>query len=404
MTYIPAPGRYGVLAFRYASARNLGDRMPRLPRDRTRGGATRRSAICITVSVALSIAVGTVAPAAAGTRSPLTVGTQIVLSNLAFPDGFTFFPDGRLLFGERFTGKIKIYDPSKHVTTTFFTVPNLTTSGEQGLLGLAVHPDYPATPSVYAFASRLLGGKPYNQVLRITDSNGTGTDMTVIASIPSALNNPHDGGRILFGPDGKLYAVVGEGGVPANAQSLGTDQGKVLRMDDDGSVPSDNPFPGKLIFTFGMRNSYGFAFDPRTSLLWETENGPECNDEINIEKSGENHAWGPNETCSGTAPKDTNQDGPLPRVLPLQWYTPTIAPTGMAFCTRCGLPGGDGKMYFGAYNTGALRRVGLTSDRLGISSVAVVYTHSEGILSVEQGPDGALYFSDSHHIYKLIAA
>jgi len=357
----------------------------------------------VTVSVVLSMVAGAITPAVAGPRSTAGVGAQTVLGGLSYPDGFTFFPDGRILFGERFTGRIRIYDPTTHATTTFLTVPDLTTTGEQGLLGLAVAPGYPATPCVFAFASRLLSGFRYNQILRITDSNGKGTSMKVIASFNSAQGDPHDGGRILFGPDGKLYAVVGEGGTPANAQNLNSNRGKVLRMNANGSAPADNPFPQKLIFTYGMRNSYGFAFDPKTSLLWETENGPACNDEINIERSGENHGWGPTETCTGTSPQNTNRDGPARRILPLRWYTPTIAPTGSAFCTQCGLPGGDGKMYFGAYNTYALRRVTLTSDRQAISSVDVEYTHSEGILSLENGPDGALYFSDSHAIYKLIA-
>lgn len=336
--------------------------------------------------------------------SPLTVGVQAVVTGLAFPAAFTFFPDGRILFGERFTGNIEIYDPASHQTSRFFTVPNLSTTNNHGLLGLAVHPGYPGTPYVYAFASRNLSGQVSNQVLRITDSGGTGTDMQVILSVKSVTDDPHDGGRILFGPDGMLYAVVGDGGSPADAQSLTTNRGKVLRMTDTGAVPPDNPFPNKRIFAFGLRNSFGFAFDPQTGLLWESENGPSCNDEINVERPGENHAWGPNQTCSGQAPQDTNQDGPLPRVLPLRWFTPTIAPTGLAFCSTCGLPGGDHKMYFGTYNTSNIRRVTLTSDRQGVFSIATVYTHSEGVLSLERGPSSALYFSDSHAIYRLIAA
>jgi glucose/arabinose dehydrogenase len=357
----------------------------------------------VAVSIVVSMVAGAVSPATAGPNAVAAVGTQTVIGGLAYPAGFTFFPDGRILFGERFTGRIRIYNPTAGTTSTFFTVPNLTTTGEQGLLGLAVAPRYPTTPYVFAFASRILSGSRYNQILRITDSSGSGTAMKVIASFNSALNDPHDGGRILFGPDGRLYAVVGDGGDPANAQNMNSNRGKVLRMNPHGKVPSDNPFPNKLIFTYGMRNSYGFAFDPQTSLLWQTENGPACNDEINIERPGENHGWGPNQTCTGTSPQNTNQDGPSPRIPPLRWYTPTIAPTGLAFCTLCGLPGGDGKLYFGAYNTHTLSRVTLTSDRLGIAAVDIQYTHSEGILSLEKGPDGALYFSDSRAIYKLIA-
>ena len=140
----------------------------------------------VTVSVVLSMVAGAITPAVAGPRSTAGVGAQTGLGGLSYPDGFTFFPDGRILFGERFTGRIRIYDPTTHATTTFFTVPDLTTTGEQGLLGLAVAPGYPATPCVFAFASRLLSGFRYNQILRITDSNGKGTSMKVIASFNSA--------------------------------------------------------------------------------------------------------------------------------------------------------------------------------------------------------------------------
>ena len=102
------------------------------------------------------------------------------------------------------------------------------------------------------------------------------------------LNSPigsranHNGGRIAFGPDGKLYVVIGDGGEdPGTAQTLvGEPRGKILRMNPDGSVPASNPF-GSLVWSFGHRNSIGFAFDPKLGELWETENGPDCNDELN---------------------------------------------------------------------------------------------------------------------------
>ena len=99
-------------------------------------------------------------------------------------------------------------------------------------------------------------------------------------------------------------------------------------MTSKGAVPPDNPFPGKLIFAYGLRNSFGFTFDPLTGKLWETENGPECNDEVNLEQAGENHAWGSSETCSTppAPPANTNQDGPAPRILPLAYFTPTVLP------------------------------------------------------------------------------
>src|SRR5439155_15315454 len=132
----------------------------------------------------------------------------------------------------------------------------------------------------------------------------------------------------LFGPDGKLYVVTGENADPANSQQKKDLRGKVLRLDPNGSRPSDNPF-GTRIWSYGHRNSFGMTFDPRTGRLWETENGPECNDEINRIVKGGNFAWGPNENCNGQSPQDTNNSRPSPKHLPLRRYSQTIAPTGI---------------------------------------------------------------------------
>ena len=178
--------------------------------------------------------------------------------------------------------------------------------------------------------------------------------------------------------------------------------GKILRMTPSGGIPAGNPFARKRIWAYGVRNSFGFAFDPRTGRLWETENGPECNDELNRIIKGRNDGWGPNENCSGTSPQDTNNSGPNPN-LPKLWYTPPIAPTGIAFCRRCGLgSASNGRLFFGAYNTGDIRRVRLAANRLGVAGQSIVYHHGSGIMSMEVGPNGHLYFSDSGAIFRLV--
>ena len=331
------------------------------------------------------------------------VGADPVATGLNYPAAFTFAPDGRIFYGERFTGQIRIYDPSNGSDTLFFTVPNLVTNGEQGLLGLALAPDYPSRAFLWAYATRHVGGTDRNQILRIADVGGTGANMKVVWAEDITAATNHNGGRILFGPGGKLYAIVGEAGEPANAQDLGNDAGKVLRINPNGTIPSGNPFPGNPIWAYGNRNSYGFGFDPMSGFLWESENGPECNDELNRILKGRNYAWGPNETCSSppSPPQNTNQDGPNP-VLPQVWFTPTIAPTGLAFCVGCGIGGAEGTFFFGGYNDRLIRQCTLNADRKQIVSTTTAYTHSEGILSMERGPDGAVYFSDSTGIWKLI--
>jgi glucose/arabinose dehydrogenase len=325
-----------------------------------------------------------------------------VATGLNFPAAFTFAPSGRIYYGEKNTGRIVILDPRNGRKRGFFRVPGVSSTGEQGLLGIAIPPGFPHTPYVYAYVTRNVNGQPRNQIVRITAANGSGGHMRVLFMSSTVAQANHNGGRILFGPDGNLYAVIGEATNPANSQDLSVPSGKILRMTPSGGVPKNPPLPGTRIDAFGIRNSFGFAFDPKTGRLWESENGPECNDELNRIVPGRNYGWGTHETCSGRAPRNTNQDGPSP-MLPLRWYTPTIAPTGVAFCGKCGLgPGSNGKLFMGTYNTGDIRRIGLTRNRLGVTSQLVVYKHGSAILSMEAAPAGRLFFSDGSGIFRLV--
>ena len=337
--------------------------------------------------------------------APAAVGAVSVVTGLNYPAGFTFAPDGRIFYGERLTGEIRIYDPSNGSNTLFFTISNVSITGEQGLLGLALHPRYPARPFVYAYATRNVNGSLKDQIVAVRDSGGTGRSPKVIWSSDTTAGDYHDGGRILFGPDRRLYAIQGEAHDSSNSQDLTNDAGKILRMTDTGAIPPDNPFPGSRIWAYGFRNSFGFNFDPLTRNLWETENGPTCNDELNFISKGANYGWGPTETCSTPPPppQNTNQDGPNP-VLPQVWFTPTIAPVGMAFCVGCGITQSEGTFFFGAYNTSDIWQVSLSSDRKTITGNVVVYTHSSPPLSMEVGPDHAVYFSDIGGIWKLVQA
>src|SRR5262249_43983879 len=184
------------------------------------------------------------------------VGGGLVVGGLDWPAAFTSAPDGRIFYGERYTGTIRIYDPATGSNTPFFTITNLETDGERGLLGIALPPNYATRPFVYAYATRNVNGTIENQIIRIRDAGGTGANARVIFTEDIPPNPTHKGGRILFGPDGKLYVVIGEANAPANSQDLTNDAGKILRMTPTGGVPADNPFPGSLIWTYGHRNSF----------------------------------------------------------------------------------------------------------------------------------------------------
>jgi glucose/arabinose dehydrogenase len=330
-----------------------------------------------------------------------------VISSLKFPAAFTIDPNGHTIwYAERYNGEIHRRDLDTGKDTLVWTVPNLITAGEQGLLGLALHPGWPSSPYVYAYASRKVGGVERDQILKISTSLGKGYAQKVIMDEKN-IRPVHNGGRIKFGPDGALYAVVGEHANQVNAQTINGNTnlgGKVLRMTPDGGVPAGNPFPGSVVWAYGIRNSFGFTFDPRQGNLWLTDNGPTCNDEMNrIIKAG-NYGWGPQATCATppSAPLNTNQSGALPRQLPRHFY-PAQGITGTAFCAGCGL--GDkleGRLLFSTFNNGQFHSLTLDAQRTGVVNDTIVYDHPRGVLSVEtQGPGHPVYFSDSTAIYRL---
>jgi glucose/arabinose dehydrogenase len=321
-------------------------------------------------------------------------------STLAYPAAFTVTPGGnRILYGERFTGRVMRLDRNTGTSTPLFKIPNIVTGGENGLLGLALRPNYPQDRGVWAYVTRRVSGTVTNQLVRI---RADGSGFTVLRRLPAASN--HDGGRIMFGSDGKLYVVIGDNNYPDRAQNLASMAGKMLRLNPDGTVPSDNPRAGSPIIAYGIRNSFGFTFDPQNGRLWETENGPECNDEINLmaRLKLENFGWGPSATCSSppTAPHNTNQNGANP-VAPKAYFATPPALTGAAFCHGCGLSS-SGQLFFGEYNTGTIHRATLTAARTGIASQALFYDHPAPVLSLETPLEGGpIYFSTQWNIFRL---
>ena len=326
--------------------------------------------------------------------------TPLSPSALAFPAAFTVTPAGDgILYGERSTGRIRSLNPTTGTSTPFFTVPNVATAGDQGLLGLALHPSYPLDGRVWAFVTRDVSGTAKNQLVRIS---ADGSGFTVLRNFPTG--ELRDGGRIMFGPDGKLYVVVGDNESPGLSQNLAVLAGKVMRLNADGTVPSDNPRAGSPVIGYGFRNSFGFTFDPQNGRLWATDNGPECNDEVNLVPrfTLNNFGWGPSQACSSPppAPRNTNRDGPAP-VLPKLYFAKPPALTGAAFCDQCGLSS-SGRLFFGDFNNGVIHRASLTSDRMDIASQAPFYDHPGSVLSLETPVDGGpIYFSTRTNIFRL---
>jgi glucose/arabinose dehydrogenase len=349
----------------------------------------RRSAVRTAVALVLGASTALVL----GATPASAIGADRVLDGLDQPVAFTFDADGRIWYVEKATGEIHIADRDADTDVTFADVPGVDSQGERGLLGIALHPGFASHPFVYVYATRTVNGHLKNQVLRYRDTNDASSDRTVIFSSAASSSAYHNGGHIAFGPDGKLYVIVGDGHDSSNAQQRADVRGKILRLNPDGSIPDRNPF-GTRLWAYGIRNSFGFTFDPETGRLWETENGPECNDEINLIRRGGNYGWGPSETCSGASPGNTNQDGPHP-IRPRLVYGNTIAVTGIAFCHRCGLgSANDGAAFHAAANDGRITRLLFDRTRTDVRHHSIVYDHGDSTLSVEVGPRHRIYFSD----------
>lgn len=226
---------------------------------------------------------------------PDNVKVEIWIDKLEIPWSLVFLPDGRALVSER-PGRIRLIENGKLIPEPYMRL-DVKHIGEGGLMGLAVHPDFPQKPYIYAmYTYETKDGKIFNRVIRIKDNGRNGVfDKVIIDSILGARF--HNGGRIKFGPDKMLYITTGEIFKGELAQDLNSLNGKILRLTPDGEIPSDNPFPNSPIYSYGHRNPQGLAWHPETGDLFESEHGPSGeygrfgHDEINVIVKGGNYGW-----------------------------------------------------------------------------------------------------------------
>ena len=332
------------------------------------------------------------APATQGSSAPeLQVDT--VVGNLATIWAIDFAPDGRIFLTER-GGRIRTLtngtlDPDPWMTIETFE------RGESGLLGLALDRDFATNGYVYtAYTYTAAGGGLQNRLVRLREDRVTGKGVMDTVLLDDARGGQvHDGGRVKIGPDGKLYWTMGESGSQDLAQSLDSLNGKILRLNLDGSIPADNPFPGSPIYSYGHRNPQGLAWQPGTGLLFATEHGPSgqqsCCDEVNLIVPGQNYGW---PRVSG----DQVAEGTIPPLLHSGPTSGTVwAPGGMTFVS-----GGPwaGSLVFVGLRGESLYRVTLDpSPQPSILGLERYFQGQYGRLrDVVEGPDGALYVSTSN--------
>ena len=332
----------------------------------------------------------------------ITVTT--LLSNQGIIWGFDILPNGNLLFTQK-TGTMRLFDTSTQSNTLISGLPsNISASGQGGLLDLAISPDYAKSQSVYVTYS-ITGG--FLSLARFTLNGTAASNWQVLHTTESASTwNGHYGSRIAFGPDGKLYWSVGEGGGGSlggassphqNGQKLNTFWGKIHRMNLDGSVPADNPIvPGQVtrstLFSYGHRNPQGMAFEPTGNRLFVNEHGPSGGCELNLVEAGKNFGWPLFSTGINYNGTSISNGHTAPGIVaPLKSWTPAFAPSGLTFINHPSFRDWNGNLLMGSLSRKHLLMIKMTN---GVPSNETILLENNGrIRNVKMGPAGKIYVS-----------
>lgn len=317
---------------------------------------------------------------------PRGTKVQIYKSGLDYPIDMAWVPGTkRVFFTEKNTGKIRIMRGRRLLSRACIRL-DVASDGEQGALGLVLHPRFKRTKWLYVMYTN--ASPEEMRVTRFTvRENRCGSPRTIMDGVP-ASSGYHNGGQLAFVRN-KLFVSTGENHDPASAQNTANRLGKILRYNADGSIPGDNPFssPGSPnpVWSYGHRNPFGLASRPGTRQLFETENGPTCDDELNIIKKGRNYGWGPNydPVHCGTAGLGDNPKPPLRR------WTPPIVPTD-PWWYRGRMKKLSGSLYMGDYE-GTLHRFVMNDRGTRVRDRRTIYRGAP-IVDVSKGPGGWLYF------------
>lgn len=362
---------------------------------------------------------------------------ELVVDGLDEPVDLVFLSKDSWLVAERRTGVIRLIEAGALRQQPFATLPvpgkdvaqaaapdNTSAAPTEdaappetrkpGLLSLTVDPDFPTRPYVYALHTLPDGAS--QQVTRLTVKNGVGVNAkALITGLPATPTGGHNGGRLFFANDGKLYVALGDAGDEEAAQNYDDLRGKVLRYNADGTVPADNPLEeqrtqpvdysqlGKEenvlsgnrtpVYTIGHRNVSGIVQHPESNDIYILENGAAANDELNRLAPGDNYGW---PLVQGRI-DDPRYHAPL-------WASgaTTVAPTGAAFYRGTEFPAYRENLFFASEQDGKLRRV-IFSDPDTVKHVAIVpEAGTNARLDVAIGPEGRLYFTSNTGIYRLV--
>jgi glucose/arabinose dehydrogenase len=323
---------------------------------------------------------------------------QTIVTNLSHPWGMAFLPDGNILITER-NGRLRLVENGKLNPEPVRGLPEIAVTGQGGLLDVALHPDFENNRWVYlSYAARGEDGYGTEVVRGRLEGMELKDVEKIFAAVPKSMEGGrHFGSRLLFAPDGKLFITLGDRGGQDRAQKLDDHAGSLIRLNDDGTVPEDNPFvkTGNAkpeSYTLGNRNMQGIALQPGTNLVWTHEHGPQGGDEVNIMSPGTNYGWpvityGVNYGIGTKIGEGTEKEG---MAQPVHYWVPSIAPSGMVFYTGDDFPEWKGNLFVGSLKFGQLVRLVLRDNKV-VKEERMIDGKLGRIRDVRQGPDGALY-------------
>jgi aldose sugar dehydrogenase len=339
------------------------------------------------------------------TNEPLVFATEHarvrvvwLTDELVQPWALVFLPNGDMLITER-AGRLRLMHDGRLASAQIGGIPRVDTRTQDGLMDLALHPRFGENQILY-FTYSKPGERGDTTTLATARFDGATLtavrDLFVADAWSTAGGN--SGSRIAFGLDGTIYMTVGERHEQTPAQDLRTHKGKILRLNDDGTIPSNNPFVGRQdarpeIFAYGVRNPQGLFVDPSTGTIWEHEHGPRGGDELNIIARGHNYGW-PAITYginyNGTI--ISNDTARVGMDQPIVHWTPSISPSGLTVYSGDRFPAWRGNVFLGALSGLDLRRLELQNGRVTHQEVLQLLARGpRRIRDVRQGPDGLLY-------------
>lgn len=318
-----------------------------------------------------------------------------ITNQLKNPWGIAFLPDGRILITER-DGEIRIVKDGKLLDEKIQGVPPVYAKGQGGLLDIQLHPNFKENSFIYLSYSKPVDDNGGTVIARAKLEGSMLTNLEeIFQSTPMSSSEVHFGSRIVFDENGYMFFTSGERGKKENAQDLTNHLGKVLRLHDDGKIPSDNPFVDVIgakseIWSYGHRNLQGLYYDKSTGTLWEHEHGPKGGDELNVVEKGKNYGW-------PVITYGINYDGSIITDLkekegmeqPVRYWVPSIAPCGLTMVTSDKYPGWKGNLLVGALSHQLVARVEV-ADKKFVKEERLLEKIGR-VRAVVESPDGYIY-------------